>query len=240
MRYTLPLNLEMKTIYKIIYTLFALSLCLTACNTKKAEEEAKTGEIQFEQNDFAFFTPSDDNGNGYVLMGLGIAEENIQVNDLTMAYYEGCDYDCVKKNIILAGSEDNKAEAHDVIYHMAYKGGNLPIYTFRNISTTGYMSQSNDYCSAAEEVVSAYGIDKESENYITDKKDEDNYTIELIFDRNARAVVDDKNGKTTENSVTRRKFKSGETISEDGCYCIMRFTIRDGYVHGVDMYQKGK
>ena len=124
--------------------------------------------------------------------------------------------------------------------------GGEKIAPYKGIETTGLTAASDEGCSTAGDVIEKYGLDIDSENFIADRKDDKNYTIELLFYRHV--YMEDSEDTTTSEGipgaavnkdVTRKITPAGEELSEEGCYCKMRFVIRNGFVHGIDMYQLG-
>ena len=238
-----------KLLFLIIFT-----LCFTACG-KKVEQgedggitasiETEEGEILFSQNDFGFYYPFEEKENGgSVIMGLGMAESSLGKGQTAQAYMEGFRYETKKESVYTSLGDGSEPKEEELIYYISYMGGTKPVYTYKNISTTGFLSTEDTNCSKAEDVIKAYGIDTEKEEYKEDVKDENNYNIVLLFNRNVTSNAVEEDGENNlarvNKAVTRKITQKGESINQQGIYAKMRFAVKDGYVHGIDIYCMGE
>jgi hypothetical protein len=219
-------------------------MLLSGCSKDTAQQE-----VDFAQDDFAFYMGDVENSLGGLVMGIGTAEEELMYDNDNTPYLDGVEYS-TKKVYSTLSDETEPAAMHDIIYYMSYRGGRMPVTTVKGITTTGYEYANNDNCSKAGDVLKAYGIDSKNEEYIADKTDEDNYNIVLHFnkdttiDENEMTELEtDENGTFIQPEekkiITRVVSPTGTDLSSVDCRYTLRFMIRDGYVHGIDILDNG-
>ncbi len=128
---------------------------------------------------------------------------------------------------IAEGDIDKPGETkkQNVIRYFKYIGSREPVINAKSITTTGIMPE-DDNCSSVEEVIEAYGIDSENEEYIENEDENGNYVIKLDF----------KDLDTNEGTLERIITPKGSEPEASEVRYTLRFTIQNDHVHGIDAY----
>ncbi|MDO4300482.1 MAG: hypothetical protein Q4D26_03700 [Clostridia bacterium] len=217
---------------KLVYILAATMVCTTffGCGNKADADNAATESLQpeaskqYSTNDFALYTTDENLQPVKFLCMLGLDASIIDYTDESTQYIsQYLDTDTME---IEEGDKENpgKKIKKDVIRYISYSGSREAVINVRGISTTGPVPD-NEKCSKEEDVINAYGIDKDNEEYIEDKIDENSYIIRLNF------TDSDENG-----NVERIISSKGSDITSANARYSLRFSIENGYVHGIDCY----
>ncbi len=220
---------------KKLLCLFMLSvLVLSGCSKNTAGVPEDTGEEgivngatnpgEYTTNDFVLFTLDDNNYPSMAVAALGVDPATVEYNDEKAE-------EASKGVVMDSGTVPDTTELGEVIErpvinHFSYQGGRIPLTNSKGIVTTGIATTDTDKnCSKADEIIKAYVIDDDNEEYITNKTDDQNYTIDLYF-----TVA---NNKGTVERIITPKGENFEEATRKAGY-IMRFFIVNGYVHGID------
>lgn len=223
---------------KITLTLSAMLLALvlcTACGKSDggtADTDNSNGvntNISYSVNDLAIYTTDT---TGDILMPskfitmLGVDPSTVEPSDdeTLNQIKQFIETDTME---IAEGDIDNPGQTlkQNVIRYYKYVGSRLPIINARNISTTGMMPE-DDYCSSVEDVIEAYGIDTENEEYIENEAEDGSYTIRLNF----------KDLNTNESTLERIITPKGGKADDAEVRYTLRFTVKNDHVHGIDAY----
>lgn len=222
---------------KFVYVLAAAMVfaSLTGCGDKgnstdasstETSDTANSGTAVYNTNDFALYTTDEDLQPSKFLCMLGIDPSTIEYTDDNAKYMsEFIDTDTMT---VKEGDKENPGETIETekIRYIAYTGSRDAVINVKGITTTGLDIDDNDKCSSLDDVIKAYAIDTENEEYIENNETSTgSYTIRLNFS------APDENG-TVERIVTP---VGGDLGSSNGKYSI-RFVIRNDHVHGISYY----
>lgn len=216
---------------KLIYILAVtvLSVSFVGCNKtgnegNSTDETLSSGLVAYGQNDFALYTTDENLQPSKFLCMLGLDASTIDYTDENAKYVaQFLDTQTLKVKI---GDKENpgKTIEQDQIRYINYMGSHDAVINVKGITTTGPVKE-DEKCSTAEDVIKAYGIDKENEGYIEEKRDDGSYIIRLNF-------TDVKDDGSVERIVSAPDTDLNVT---DGRYSI-RFNIINEYVHGIEYY----
>ena len=222
---------------KFVYVLAAAMVfaSLTGCGDKsnssdatatETSDTANPGVITYGTTDFALYTTDDDLQPSKFLCMLGIDPSTIEYTDDNAKYMsQFLETDTMT---VREGDKENPGETLETeqIRYVAYTGSRDAVINVKGITTTGLDIDDNDKCSSVDDVIKAYGIDTENEEYIENEETSTgSYTIRLNFS----AAKDD-------GSVERIVTPAGGGLgSSNGKYSI-RFVIRNDHVHGISYY----
>lgn len=218
---------------KLVYVLAAamLSVSLSGCGDSSSTASSDTeyavdpGAIVYNTTDFALYTTDDDLQPSKFLCMLGIDASTIEYTDDDAKYMS--QFIETETMTVLEGDKENPGETIETeqIRYIAYTGSRRAVINVRGITTTGLDTDDNDKCSSVDDVINAYGIDTENEEYIESSETlTDSYTIRLNFSQS--------NDGTIERIVTP---VGGDLGATNGKYS-MRFVIRNDHVHGISYY----
>lgn len=216
---------------KLIYILAAVMLSVSFAGCDKTSNEGNLTEeavsnslVTYGQNDFALYTTDEDLQPSKFLCMLGLDASTIDYTDENAKYVaQFLETQTLK---VKMGDKENpgKTIEQDQIRYINYMGSHDAVINVKGITTTGPVKE-DEKCSTAEDVIKAYGIDKENEGYIEEKRDDGSYTIRLNF-------TDAKDDGSVERIVSKPDADLNVT---DGRYSI-RFNIINEYVHGIEYY----
>ncbi len=128
---------------------------------------------------------------------------------------------------IAEGDINNPGQTKEqsVIRYFKYIGSREPVINTKSITTTGMMPE-DENCSSVEDVIQAYGIDSENEEYIENEDVNGSYVIKLNF----------KDLNTSEGTLERIITPKGSEPEASEVRYTLRFTIQNDHVHGIDGY----
>ncbi len=222
---------------KFVYVLAAAMVfaSLAGCGDKsnssdttaaETSDAANPGVITYGTTDFALYTTDDDLQPSKFLCMLGVDPSTISYTDDNAKYMsQFLETDTMT---VREGDKENPGETLETeqIRYVAYTGSRDAVINVKGITTTGLDTDDNDKCSSVDDVIKAYGIDTENEEYIENEETSTgSYTIRLNFS----AAKDDG---SVERIVTPA---GGDLGSSNGKYSI-RFVIRNDHVHGISYY----
>lgn len=194
-------------------------------NSTETADAVDPGSIVYNTNDFALYTTDDDLQPSKFLCMLGIDPSTIEYTDDNAEYMsQFIDTDTIT---VTEGDKENPGESIETeqIRYIAYTGSRNAVINVKGITTTGLDTDDNDKCSSVDDVINAYGIDTENEEYIENEETSTgSYTIRLNFSESGDGSV--------ERIVTP---VGGDLGSSNGKYSI-RFVIRNDHVHGISYY----
>lgn len=218
----------MKKFYFILAAAM-LSVSFTGCgktDTDQAQAEAASkAPITYAQNDFALYSTDDDMQPVKFLCMLGV--DNSALNnsdDETVQYLKP--FIKVETGKYKVGDKENpgKTNEEELVNYFSYLGSHKPVINVKSITTTGIVKD-DDKCSTADDVIKAYGIDKDNEEYIISQGENNDYTIQLNFKDSG-----------TEGVVDRIVTKKGDDLSSANQRYSLRFNIVNDHVHGIEGY----
>lgn len=218
----------MKKFYFILAAAM-LSVSFTGCgktDTDQAQAEAASkAPITYAQNDFALYSTDDDMQPVKFLCMLGV--DNSALNnsdDETVQYLKP--FIKVETGKYKVGDKENpgKTNEEELVNYFSYLGSHKPVINVKGITTTGIVKD-DDKCSIADDVIKAYGIDKDNEEYIISQGENNDYTIQLNFKDSG-----------TEGVVDRIVTKKGDDLSSANQRYSLRFNIVNDHVHGIEGY----
>ncbi len=218
----------MKKFYFILAAAM-LSVSFTGCgktDTDQAQAEAASkAPITYAQNDFALYSTDDDMQPVKFLCMLGV--DNSALNnsdDETVQYLKP--FIKVETGKYKVGDKENpgKTNEEELVNYFSYLGSHKPVVNVKGITTTGIVKD-DDKCSTADDVIKAYGIDKDNEEYIISQGENNDYTIQLNFKDSG-----------TEGVVDRIVTKKGDDLSSANQRYSLRFNIVNDHVHGIEGY----
>ena len=124
------------------------------------------------------------------------------------------------------GDKENpgKTNEEELVNYFSYLGSHKPVINVKGITTTGLVKD-DDKCSTADDVIKAYGIDNDNEEYIISQGENNDYTIQLNFKDSG-----------TEGVVDRIVTKKGDDLSSANQRYSLRFNIINDHVHGIEGY----
>ena len=218
----------MKKFYFILAAAM-LSVSFTGCgktDTDQAQAEAASkAPITYAQNDFALYSTDDDMQPVKFLCMLGV--DNSALNnsdDETVQYLKP--FIKVETGKYKVGDKENpgKTNEEELVNYFSYLGSHKPVINVKGITTTGIVKD-DDKCSTADDVIKAYGIEKDNEEYIISQGENNDYTIQLNFKDSG-----------TEGVVDRIVTKKGDDLSSANQRYSLRFNIVNDHVHGIEGY----
>ncbi len=218
----------MKKFYFILAAAM-LSVSFTGCgktDTDQAQAEAASkAPITYAQNDFALYSTDDDMQPVKFLCMLGV--DNSALNnsdDETVQYLKP--FIKVETGKYKVGDKENpgKTNEEELVNYFSYLGSHKSVINVKGITTTGIVKD-DDKCSTADDVIKAYGIDKDNEEYIISQGENNDYTIQLNFKDSG-----------TEGVVDRIVTKKGDDLSSANQRYSLRFNIINDHVHGIEGY----
>lgn len=218
----------MKKFYFILAAAM-LSVSFTGCgktDTDQAQAEAASkAPITYAQNDFALYSTDDDMQPVKFLCMLGV--DNSALNnsdDETVQYLKP--FIKVETGKYKVGDKENpgKTNEEELVNYFSYLGSHKPVINVKGITTTGIVKD-DDKCSTADDVIKAYGVDKDNEEYIISQGENNDYTIQLNFKDSG-----------TEGVVDRIVTKKGDDLSSANQRYSLRFNIINDRVHGIEGY----
>ena len=188
-------------------------------------EAASKAPITYAQNDFALYSTDDDMQPVKFLCMLGV--DNSALNnsdDETVQYLKP--FIKVETGKYKVGDKENpgKTNEEELVNYFSYLGSHKPVINVKGITTTGIVKD-DDKCSTADDVIKAYGIDKDNEEYIISQGENNDYTIQLNFKDSG-----------TEGVVDRIVTKKGDDLSSANQRYSLRFNIINDHVHGIEGY----
>lgn len=218
---------------KLLCILMASAFIMSGCsNTKKpdtlAEEPQEENKVlgtttpgTYSTNDFALYTLDDENYISNVVAVLGVDPDTVEYTDDKAE--EASRGVTVNSSVIKTTNDAGTLKEENLISSYSFDGSRIPLSTAKGIMTTGiYITDTDKNCSKAEDVIKAYKIDEQNEEYMTNINDDGSYTIDLYFTRS-----DDKG--STERIISPK----GTDISALNAGYSLRFYIMGGYVHGI-------
>ncbi len=216
---------------RFMYVLAAamLSVSFAGCDKSGAESDntevtMPSGPVSYAQNDFALYTTNEDMEPVKFLCMLGLDASTISYEDENAKYVsEFIETQTLK---VTMGDKENPGETieQDQIRYITYKGSHEAVINVKGITTTGIVMD-DDKCSTVDEVIAAYGIDKDNEGYIETEREDGSYAIRLNF-----------TAEKEDGSVERIISEPGTELNvTDGKYSI-RFNIINDRVHGIEYY----
>lgn len=184
----------------------------TNTDNSAATEDSLSPEEKFTDGDFTIYGE-----NGVPFVNLAMTKEDAEKRLKSFKDEVGTFDIKYGEHIVPDPKED--ATKEELVNYIGYIGPRVPVYTSKGVSTTGIYGE-NEGCSTDADVIEAYGIDTETESYITNKTDDKNYYINLYYNDDERVITP----KDTElSSVEAQK--------------LIRFTIKDGVVKNIEFYQ---
>lgn len=221
---------------KLAYFLAAAMVCtaLSGCSdknpinnkTENTDIANPNAVVSYSLNDFALYTTDENLQPVKFLCMLGLDASTIEYTDETAKYVsQFLETDTLH---IKEGDKENPGQLieKDVIRYLSYKGSREPVINVKGITTTGLDIDNNENCSSADDVIKAYAIDTEKENYIEGEKREDgSYTIQLNFSE-----------EKEDGSVERIITPAGQEVDQSSVKYSLRFNIIDNHVHGTNCY----
>ena len=218
----------MKKFYFILAAAM-LSVSFTGCgktDTDQAQAEAASkAPITYAQNDFALYSTDDDMQPVKFLCMLGV--DNSALNnsdDETVQYLKPFIKVETGKYKVCDKENPGKTNEEELVNYFSYLGSHKPVINVKGITTTGIVKD-DDKCSTADDVIKAYGIDKDNEEYIISQGENNDYTIQLNFKDSG-----------TEGVVDRIVTKKGDDLSSANQRYSLRFNIINDRVHGIEGY----
>ena len=221
---------------KFVYILAAAMVfaSLAGCGDKsnssdtaatETSDAADPGAIVYNTTDFALYTTDDDLQPSKFLCMLGVDPSTIDYTDDNAKYMsQFLETDTMT---VREGDKENPGETLETeqIRYISYTGSRDAVVNVKGITTTGLDTDDNDKCSSADDVIKAYGIDTENEEYIENEETlTGSYTIRLNF------------SESSDGSIERIVTPAGDDLgSSNGKYSI-RFVIRNDHVHGISYY----
>lgn len=182
--------------------------------------------VTYSLNDFALYTTDENLQPVKFLCMLGLDSSTIEYTDEAAKYVsQFLETDTLN---IKEGDKENPGQTieKNVIRYISYNGSREAVTNVKGITTTGLDIGNNDKCSSADDVIRAYAIDTEKENYIEGEKREDgSYTIQLNFSE-----------EKEDGSVERIITPAGEEVNQSSVKYSLRFNINDNHVHGTNCY----
>lgn len=216
---------------RFMYVLAAamLSVSFAGCNKSGADGDSTevtmpSGPVSYAQNDFALYTTNEDLEPVKFLCMLGLDASTVKYEDEDTKYV--ADFIETQTFKVKIGDKENpgKTIEQDQIRYITYTGSHEAVINVKGIKTTG-MIMDDDKCSTADEVIAAYGIDKDKEGYIEEEREDGSYAIRLNF-----------KAENADGSVERIVSAPGTDLNvTDGKYSI-RFNIINDHVHGIEYY----
>lgn len=196
-------------------------------DTAVVEEEGivkgATDPGKYNINDFILYTLDDDGYPSMAVAVLGVDPETVEYSDEKAE--EAAKGVIMNSGSVMRTDKEGHAVEKNLVTDFTYQGGRIPLTNSKGIVTTGVMTTDTDKnCSKVDEVIKAYVIDEENEEYITNQNDDGRYTIDLYF-----TVAD--NGGNVERVITPKGQDFSEATRKSGY--IMRFYIVNDYVHGI-------
>ncbi len=175
----------------------------------------------YSTNDFTLYTLDDENYLSETVAALGVAPDSVEPKgDSAIEAFQGI---TMKTGVVRTTDDSGRLSEHNVVNYYSYDGSRVPLATVKGVVTTGiYITDTDKDCSTADEVIKAYEIDEENEEYKTNVNDDSNYTIDLYFQRS-----------TDDGSTERIVSSKGTDISALNAGYSLRFYIVNGYVHGI-------
>ncbi len=222
---------------KLIYILAAsaIAISLAGCgNNSAADESTETAasakanpeDTIYNQNDFAIYTVDEDLNPVKFISMLGVdvstVEYTDEVEDFVSQFIE------TSTITVTEGDKENPGETIETeqVNYISYLGSRTPIINTKGILTTGLDTDDNENCSSVDDVIAAYSIDTENEEYIENKQDETGiYVIRLNF------TEADDNG-----DIKRIISPLGTNLGSTGAKYSIRYVIRNDAVHGISYY----
>lgn len=218
-----------KFITIIMAAMFTLTV-FTACSKTESEVDSDTPEINrnitYSVNDFAIYTTDDELLPSKFITMLGLDPTTVEEStDETLTNVKN--FIESETMEIVTGDINNPGQTirGNVVRYFKYTGSRYPITNPKGITTTGIMPE-DDNCSTAEDVIEAYGIDTENEEYKENEMEDGSYTIRLSF----------KDLKVQEGTVERIIIPKGSDIAPVEARYTLRFNIINDHVHGIDGY----
>lgn len=219
----------MKKFYYILAAAM-LSVSFTGCGktatTDTAQEEAASkAPITYAQNDFALYTTDDNLQPVKFLCMLGVDNSAInQSDDETVKYLKP--FITVETEKYKTGDMENpgKTKEEELVKYFSYLGSHKAVTNVKGITTTGIVKD-DEKCSTVDDVIKAYGINKDSEEYISAQGENGDYVIQLNF-----------NDGSTEGIVERVVTAKGTDLATVKSRYAMRFSIIGDRVHGIECY----
>lgn len=214
---------------KLLCIIIASMLVLSGCNkTEEVQPEKETAENkvmgttnpgEYSVNDFVLYTLDEDNYLSKAVAVLGVDPETVKYDDDKAA--EAGRGVTMESSSIKTTDDSGKLSEAVLVSHYNYDGSRIPLANVKGIMTTGlYITDSDENCSKAEDIIDAYEIDAENEEYMTNVNDDKNYTIDIYFTRSR-----------DDGRVERITVPKGGSVQNPGYS--LRFFIINGYVHGI-------
>lgn len=214
---------------KLFYVFLAAMLCVSFAGCDKGESDTTesavlNAPISYSQNDFALYTTDDDLQPSKFLCMLGLDADMIDYTDENAEYV--AQFLDTQTMTVKMGDKENPGQTieQEQIRYINYTGSHDAVINVKGITTTGPVKE-DDKCSTVDDVIAAYGIDTETENYIESELPDGGYVIRLNF------TDADDNGNVDRIKSTL----DADLNATDGRYSI-RYTIVGDYVHGVEYY----
>jgi hypothetical protein len=182
---------------KFVIAAMAAACIFTGCdgtNVKDFLLNDVTGEnsgvvqldnVTFNQNDFALYTGADENGNGDLIVGLGMTEDSVDYSSEPLSSYaSGLEISYKEDTGSFNKTVDADGTIHGVnrVNYIGTIGDRKTVMTAKGIKTTGLVLSDGENCSSADEVIALYDIDTEKEEYkVNVDEHSDDYCIQLYF-----------------------------------------------------------
>ena len=223
----------MKKTVLLLMSLLLVSALVVGCGKTEGTDGENTNgvnrNISFSTNDLAIYTTEETDGiimpSKFITM-IGVDPSTVEPSDdekleLVKQFIETDEMEISEGDIDNPGAKKTR----NVIRYFKYTGSREPIINSKNITTTGMMPE-DDNCSSVDDVIEAYGIDKENEEYIENEDENGSYVIKLNF----------KDLDTKEGTLERIITPKGSEAEESEVRYTLRFTIQNDHVHGIDAY----
>ena len=221
----------------LMTAMFLLSGCTKGDGTisEITNTDSDNGEISvkgtteigtYSENDFALFTLDEEYYPHKTVCMVGIEPEKLIIDDETaILASEGIERQAKEYPVT---DENGRITNKRLMSYFSYSGTRVPLANSKGIFTTGKkLKDTDENCSHADDVIKAYDIDINDEEYIAKSSSENEYIIELYF-----------TAPSVDGGIQRIYTPKGDNLEEqqkNARYAI-RFYIYNDYVHGMDYY----
>ncbi len=228
----------MKKIFYILMTLCFLCGCSpvniqndgesnTEETTKAVDTQLGEEQSEFTKDDFILYAETQ-NGRMPVIW-LGMIRDNAAENEsLYRDYFQGMDAISYNTQNVYENGEPT-GETVDYIGLISYSGSREYLETRKGIRTCGFYETAAKPNSTADEVISAYELDKANESFYIGDNSSDNYAIVLYF-----AVDENGNVSRIKSAVDRDVSKIEKVKNAD---YFIKFLITENQVTGIQMFR---
>ncbi len=191
-----------------------------ADTTEQTDENKVMGATspgKYTVNDFALYTLDEENYLSKVVAVLGVDPDTVEYSDDKAA--EAARSVTMQSGLVKTTNDVGKLSEQNLVNYFSYDGSRIPLANVKGIMTTGlYITDTDKNCSKVDEVIKAYEIDVDNEEYKYNENPDGSYTIDIYFTRSK-----------DDGSVERIIVPKGSSVQNPG-YSI-RFYISNDYVH---------